>query len=419
MIKVAIIGLGGRGGMYGDNLQSNPEAKIVAVCDPNDKLREKKKAEWGVPDENSFRNADDFFARQKCADVVLICSPDRFHYQQTMAALKTGYHVQLEKPIAKTLAEAMEIERFAREKNLTVFVCYVLRYSAYFKKIKEIVASGIIGEVKQIQQTENVDYRHYCRSYVRGQWKNEDSSSSYLAAKCSHDMDLLCWYAGSKPKYVTSFADLTFYTAENKPSGATDTCDDCPYAKKGVCRYNAYNTYYLQDKKQQRKDFFRSEKQKKERYAKIPPEQRVCVFSAGNDVMNRQSVQILMENGVQCTFTTSSFHENGGRNVYIQGTKGELYAEQYTTKIKVYTDDNKVRTYRLGCAMRKSGHAGGDRGTVFTFCDLMSGKVKPSDVSCIGQSIDSQILCEFAELSQKNGGVLIDIAQELSKMQQE
>ena len=91
-------------------------------------------------------------------------------------------------------------------------VCHVMRYFPPCVKIREIVASGEIGEVATINHTENVGYWHFAHSFVRGNWRREDTSTFSLMAKCCHDIDLLTyWMGGAKVEAVQSFGSLKHF----------------------------------------------------------------------------------------------------------------------------------------------------------------------------------------------------------------
>ena len=129
MLKVAVLGLGGRGRNYGTHLANTKGVEIVSVCDKYQAKIDNVKKKWGVPDEGCFTDDKKFFAQGKVADVMVIATQDRDHYGHAMQALDLGYNLLLEKPVSPDIAECLAIEKKAREKGLKVLVCHVLRYS--------------------------------------------------------------------------------------------------------------------------------------------------------------------------------------------------------------------------------------------------------------------------------------------------
>lgn len=65
-----------------------------------------------------------------------------------------------------------------------LIVCLVLRYSPYNRAIKEVIDSGALGDIINIQHIEPVGNEHFTHSYIRGSWHNETESTFSLMAKC-------------------------------------------------------------------------------------------------------------------------------------------------------------------------------------------------------------------------------------------
>ena len=140
MKTVAIIGAGQRGqDIYANFIKNHSEiGKVVAVVEPNDFRRETLVREHDIPRENVFTNWDDFFKREKLADLAIISTMDRLHYEPTMKALDKGYNILLEKPMSINKEECMDMVNKSEEKGLLLMVCHVLRYTSFFKNLKEI-----------------------------------------------------------------------------------------------------------------------------------------------------------------------------------------------------------------------------------------------------------------------------------------
>ena len=225
MIKVAVLGLGSRGKNYGGHLAKMKNIAIVSVCDKFQNKIDKVKTAWNVPDSGCFTSDEEFFAQGKVADAIIIATQDRDHYGHAMKALELGYNIIMEKPVSPFIGECLEIERTAREKGLKVLVCHVLRYAPYYRRVKEMIDSGVLGDIITIKHDENISYWHFAHSYVRGNWRREEETSPMLLAKCCHDMDILHWYTGSKFKKLNSYGDLRYFKAENAPEGSAAACN--------------------------------------------------------------------------------------------------------------------------------------------------------------------------------------------------
>lgn len=111
-------------------------------------------------------------------------------------AMKAGYkNIMLEKPIDKDINACKRLADAAEEYEARVQVCHSLRYTNFYRRVKEIVDSGEIGKIVSVNHIEPVGTFHYAHSFVRGDW-NKDSESPMILAKCCHDTDLLLWLIG-------------------------------------------------------------------------------------------------------------------------------------------------------------------------------------------------------------------------------
>ena len=216
-MKIALIGAGQRGMIYAGYMAESFGEEIAAVVEPNEIRRNIAKEKFDIKDENVFTNSEEFFEKGKLADIVIIASMDRDHYEQVMQALDCGYDILLEKPISPNPEECLRIEKKAHEVGRKITVCHVLRYTNFFSEIKNIIDSGELGKVMTIQHAENIGNFHMAHSFVRGNWRNSEESSPIIMQKSCHDMDILVWLAGSGAKKISSFGSLDYFKEENAP----------------------------------------------------------------------------------------------------------------------------------------------------------------------------------------------------------
>ena len=217
--KVIVIGAGARGKCYTDIMKNSfgDFFEVVAVAEPIDDRRNYVKEKHGISEENCYPSWEELLARPKFADVVIIATMDREHYAPAMAAIERGYDLLLEKPVAPTPKECREIQRAAEEKGVFVLVCHVLRFTNFFIALKNIIDSGEIGDVVNIQHTEGVGNVHQSHSFVRGNWGNSERASFMLLQKSCHDLDILQWLIGKDCLRVQSFGHRSYFTADNAP----------------------------------------------------------------------------------------------------------------------------------------------------------------------------------------------------------
>ena len=416
--KVILIGAGGRGMGY-TNIMAREfpdDFEVVAVAEPIDDRRNYVKNKHNIPDEFCFTTWEPLLELPKMADVALIATMDRDHFAPAMAAIEKGYDLLLEKPVAPTPEECRAIQDAAEKKGVFVLICHVLRYTNFFRAIKNIIDSGEIGKVMNIQHIEGVGNVHQSHSFVRGNWGNSKSASFMLLQKSCHDMDILAWLVGKPCTAVQSFGELSYFKEENAPEGAPARCiDGCPHAD--TCPYNAVKLYLEASNNTGHGGWFRTAATKLIAPTDADVEKALrtteygkCVFRCNNDVVDHQVVNARFGDDVYVSFTMSAFNL-GGRRLRVMGTKGEIEANAENNSITVYNlETKKSREHDCNSALAGStivsGHGGGDQGIIASLKDLLDG-ISNKSICSIGESCDNHMIAFAAEESRLNGGKLV------------
>ncbi len=398
-VTAILIGAGHRGNIYADYAWLYPgELQIIAVVDTNNKKRNLLQKQFQLSDENVFSDWKDIFLKHKFADAVIIATPDHLHTAPCIAALEAGYDVLLEKPIAQTERECRLILEKAQQTNRIVGVCHVLRYSPYFRELKEIIDAGIIGDIISIQHMEPIEQIHMSHSYVRGKWKNSKTATPIVLAKSSHDTDILRWLVNSNVKDVHCFGNLKWFTNKNAPKGSTDRCTDgC--AVESSCAYSALQIY-LRDKKRlyvfdmpaDKSDWdnFIIEQLKTTDYGR-------CVYKMDNDQPDHLTVNMLFENGVTAAFSMEAHVSYEGRRTRIMGSKGDIIGDME----KFILTDFKTRK-QISWQMKTDSHGGGDHRLVKDWVQAVAQQDKSLLSSSIEVSVESHLVALAAEKSRLN-----------------
>ena len=419
-LKVILIGAGNRGGTYTDFMTQMPEKyEVVAVAEPRDSRREYVQKKHNIPDNMCFTDYKPLLALGKIADVALIATMDRDHFEPAMMAIDLGYDLLLEKPITPTPEQCVALTKRATEKGVKVVICTVLRYTFLFDKLKEIIDSGRIGKVMSINHEECVEFVHQSHSFVRGNWHNSEESSFMLLQKSCHDMDILQWLLGKKCKKVQSFGSLSYFTKENAPEGAPKRCiEGCPVGD--TCIYNAVKLYLENDSNWFRSAATKLVKSSDEDVKKSLLESNYgkCVFHSNNDVVDHQTVNMLFEDDVTVTFTMNAFN-TGGRHINIYGTKGEIRAAlKGDTPIRVY-DTTTKKWEEIPCNATDGilgGHGGGDAGIIVALYDYMTGNYTGNAVPTIEESCYNHLITFAAEHARLTGTV-VDVENYINNLQ--
>ena len=160
------------------------------------------------------------------------------HYEPVIKAMEKGYHVLCEKPMSPDASEIVTMGKMAEKYDRILMICHVLRYSAFFSRIKDLIDQGRLEKLVSIQHIEEVGYWHHAHSFVRGNWRRSEETSPMILQKCCHDMDSLLW-AGGKSLYKGKLlGNLTYFREENAPEDGPKYClDGCP--KRDTCAFYA------------------------------------------------------------------------------------------------------------------------------------------------------------------------------------
>lgn len=407
MIKAILIGAGSRGmDAYGPYAISHPdELTFVAVAEPNRERLAKFSKIHNIDSDMQFSDYKEVLSADIDADVVLVCTQDKLHYEPTIMALDAGYHVLLEKPI-HSLEDSLNIQKKVDETGKSLTICHVLRYTPFFSTIKELIVDGKIGELISITHNENVGHIHASHSYVRGNWRNEAQSSPMLLAKSCHDIDILMWLVGDLCKQVSSFGSLKHFVQKNAPSDASKRCFDC--SVKDLCIYNAEKIYMDMDNDGWPVSTITEDMsfEGRETALKTGPYGR-CVYHCDNDVVDHQAVIMEFDNGVTASFHMNSLTYDTSREIKICGSKGELVGKMETSLIEYYdyyTDTKEIIDTSFE-NISAYGHGGGDYGLMKQLVSHLNGNSERMN-SDITSAVQSHIVTYAAETARKQGKVV-------------
>ncbi|EGX95014.1 streptomycin biosynthesis protein StrI [Cordyceps militaris CM01] len=420
-VTIAVVGAGSRGTTYAAYALENPGlARVVAVAEPSRhrcsvfsrKHRQVEHALHGpISEDLQFSNWKGLKAKGRIADAVIIAVQDHQHVEAVEDFAELGYHILCEKPMATSVADCVKIRNLAQATSPNVFgMGHVLRYSPYNRAVKDIIDSGALGEIVNIQHIEPVGNQHFAHSYVRGNWHKEADSSFALMTKSCHDIDIVNFYlSGLTPTKVHSFGSLRHFKKSQKPveAGSAKRCLECPHEQD--CVWSAKKIYIdtLQgDVEKWARHFVDSEVLDIENVTEALNRTNygTCVYEGENDVVDHQIVNIEYEGGITASVTMSAFTESVcQRGTRIQGTKGELIGDMTTFDVFDFlTRTSKHHTPKLDGGY----HGGGDTGLARAFVSAVAeGKQSVLHVT-IDDILDSHLLVFAAEKARKESCVV-------------
>ena len=453
-IKAILIGAGQRGyEAYGPYASSHPDQlQFTAVAEPDEERRLRFAARHNIPAEHQHESWETLLSAPQLGEAALICTQDWLHVEPALTAMAAGYHLLLEKPMATRAEDCHKLVETSAQHDRQLHICHVLRHTRHFSRMRELVQSGVLGQVVNVDHRENVSYWHMAHSFVRGNWRRSDESSPMILAKCCHDFDILIWVLGSSCERLSSFGNLMHFTPENAPAGAPARCLDgcpasaeCPYyaafiyegltpmwrsmgeSAQGLPRLSAAiqlrNPYLMRGlvrfipplrKISQHRGWPLSV------LAKDPTPENIraalktepygrCVYHCDNDVVDHQVVAMQFENGVSVTLTMQghSYHEH--RSTRIEGTRATLRADFGFGGARIILDEHRSgkRSVENTNALDGSGHGGGDAALIAAFVNSLRGDNSRAQTTA-AQALESHLLAFAAERSRLQG-VTVDM----------
>ena len=210
ILRVGIIGIGNMGSAHA-NCIANAEIcglSLRAVCDiDEEKLTSFKQMYSDIDTYTDYKE----LLSSKTVDAVIIAVPHPLHADIAIFALQNNIHVLVEKPVDVRVSKAAKLNRIAQSTNKVFAIMFNQRTNWLFKKAREIVKSGALGELKRTVWVVTNWYRtqHY---YDSGDWRATwaGEGGGVLLNQCPHNLDIWQWICGM-PETVTGFCDIAKY----------------------------------------------------------------------------------------------------------------------------------------------------------------------------------------------------------------
>ena len=196
---MGIIGIGSFGMGHTRRMKDNEYVELTAICDTNP-----EQAKWAaqeLPNVAFFSNAEDMY-KSKLIDAVLIATPHYDHPKLAMLAFDHNIHVLVEKPAGVYTKQVRQMNEAADKKpNLVFGIMYNQRTNSLYKKMKEMVDSGELGNIRRSVWIISDWYRPQCY-YDSGSWRATwaGEGGGVLINQCPHNLDLWQWITGMPVK---------------------------------------------------------------------------------------------------------------------------------------------------------------------------------------------------------------------------
>lgn len=315
------VGTGGRARFYYDAIASTfkETSEIVGFCDlsqtrldyANRRLQEK----FNHPAVPTYIYTDfEKMLDETKPDYVIVTSVDRTHDHYIITAMEKGYDVITEKPMTIDDEKAQAIIDCQKRTGKNVRVTFNYRYAPHNSKIRELLASGVIGDVFSVHFEWLLNTKHGA-DYFRRWHRNKYNSGGLLVHKSTHHFDLVNFWLHSVPKTVFAFGELNFYGMKNaEKRGVTD------FYYRAYGSEAAKNDPFAID--------LTSSTDLKELYLDAEKDSGYLrdrsVFSDDISIEDTMGVIVKYQNKAILTYSLNAYEPWEGYNVVFNGSKGRL-----------------------------------------------------------------------------------------------
>lgn len=321
-LKIGVIGVGGRGLLAREAHAPGNGARVVAGMDVSDRALQEFKNFFG-PEVWTTRDHRELLKLPEL-DAVFICSPDFMHEEQALAALRVGKAVYLEKPLAITLEGCDRLLQTAFDTGSRLYVGHNMRHMPVIRKMKELIDSGLIGEIQAGWCRHFVNYGG--DAYFRDWHSEQKNTTGLLLQKGAHDIDVMHWLMGGHTQTVVGMGMLSVYnhcerrTPDAPASAAWHETNWPPLAQTG--------------------------------------------FSPVIDIEDHNMIMMQLDNGKQACYMQCHYTPDSERNYTFIGTKGRLenIGDHDQCAIHVWTERGSRATPDLICQLKPAAgsHGGAD-----------------------------------------------------------
>ena len=204
-IKFGIVGMGNQGSHYANLLKDGKieNGVLACVCDNNPVKLENAKNKF--TEIVYFSDYKEMLDSGEC-EAVLVETPHYQHPEIVMECLKRGIHVICDKPAGVYTKQVREMNELASKSGAKFAMMFNQRTNCVYRKMKEIIASGELGELQRMTWIITDWYRtqaYYDGGSWRATWAGE--GGGVLINQCPHQIDLVQWVLGQMPKKVHGF----------------------------------------------------------------------------------------------------------------------------------------------------------------------------------------------------------------------
>ena len=319
--RYAIVGTGIRHRFYREAMGGThlPYCDLVALCDVNLgrlKLSQKEYQEQtGIEVPTYLAKDFDQMVAETKPDRIIVTTVDGFHHQYIVRGMELGKDVISEKPMTTNAEKCRQIIDTKHKTGRDCTVTFNLRYSPSNTQVKDLLMSGVIGDILSVDFHWMLDTYHGA-SYFRRWHSTKELSGGLMVHKATHHFDLMNWWLSAIPVSVYALGKREYYTPKMaKRMGLAShhkRCLDCP--EKESCGFfwdlarpgSTEKALYLDN----------------EKYCGYIRDK--CVFRPEIDIEDTMNVIVQYDNNATMSYSLNAFNSWEGYYVVFNGTKGRI-----------------------------------------------------------------------------------------------
>lgn len=351
-MRYAIVGTGIRGiTMWGRDVaqEYSDYVDFVGLCDINPGRVEFARDYIGV-DCPTFTDFSEMI-RQTGPDTLCVTTVDGTHDEFIINGMEMGCDIVAEKPLTTDQFKCQAILDAQARTRKDIAVTFNYRYSPHRTRMKELLMEERVGRVTSVDFHWYLDIEHGPRYFRRWHGK-ERYSGTLFVHKATHHFDLLNWWIDSEPEEVFAYGALEYF-GHNNPFRSTN-CRPCPH--KNRCQY------YWDITQDEFLTHLYADNEHHDGYLRDG-----CVWANNIDIFDKMAAQIRYMNGVQVSYSCTTYSPYEGYRIAFNGTKGRMEAwikERQPWEAEDYDEirvtDNFGDTELIQIPHAGGGHGGGD-----------------------------------------------------------
>src|SRR5688572_7980273 len=225
MLNIGVIGSGARAAWVVRCMsEADPDLRLSVVADPTPALARKRLDEAGV-DHSAARfvtNVGDLLGYANELDGVVIGTRCNLHAPIAIALAETGLPVFLEKPVAISSEQLQALQQAYVGREQSVVVSFPLRLTPLFRKVLDIVRSGRLGTINQVQA---VNYVPYGGVYFANWYRDYESNGGLWLQKATHDVDCINQIIAAPPQSAIAVSTRKVYGGDMPDDLMCSGCD--------------------------------------------------------------------------------------------------------------------------------------------------------------------------------------------------